>query len=59
MKLRVKKPLNNASILVKCGETILRKIKHFVLIPSEMIIMKVKCDEKISQDIFVEVQENE
>lgn len=59
LKLRVKKPLNNASILVKCGETILRKVKHFVLIPSEMIIMKVKCDEKISQDIFVEVQENE
>ena len=59
IKMRVKKPMSNTILLIRSGERILKKVNHFVLIPSEMIIVKVKTDEPILEDIFVEVISNE
>ena len=59
IKMRVKKPMNNTTLLIRSGERTLKKVNHFILIPSEMIIVKVKTDEPILEDIFVEVISNE
>ena len=59
IKMRVRKPMENVALQIKCGDNIIKKVKHFVLIPSEMIIVKIKVDLPINDDIFVEVISNE
>lgn len=59
IKLRVKKPIKNASILIKSGEKILKKQNCFVLIPSEMEILKIKLSEELIDSIYLEVISNE
>ena len=59
LKFRVRKPMENVSILIKTEDSIIKKIKKFVLIPSEMESINIKLNEELKSDIFVEVINNE
>lgn len=59
LKFRVRKPMENVSILIKTENSIIKKIKKFVLIPSEMESINIKLNEELKSDIFVEVINNE
>ena len=59
LKFRVRKPMENVSIVIKTEDFIIKKIKKFVLIPSEMESINIKLNEKLKSDIFVEVIDNE
>lgn len=59
LKFRVRKPMENVSILIKTEDSIIKKIKKFVLIPSEMESINIKLNEELKSDIFVEVIDNE
>ena len=49
----------NVSIVIKTEDSIIKKIKKFVLIPSEMESINIKLNEELKSDIFVEVIDNE
>ena len=59
LKFRVRKPMENVSIVIKTENSIIKKIKKFVLIPSEMESINIKLNEELKSDIFVEVISNE
>ena len=59
LKFRVRKPMENVSIVIKTEDSIIKKIKKFVLIPSEMESINIKLNEELKSDIFVEVIDNE
>lgn len=59
LKFRVRKPMENVSIVIKTEDSIIKKIKKFVLIPSEMESINIKLNEELKSDIFVEVINNE
>jgi hypothetical protein len=59
LKFRVRKPMENVSIVIKTEDSIIKKIKKFVLIPSEMESINIKLNEELISDIFVEVIDNE
>jgi NADPH-dependent 2,4-dienoyl-CoA reductase/sulfur reductase-like enzyme len=59
LKFRVRKPMENVSIVIKTEDFIIKKIKKFVLIPSEMESINIKLNEELISDIFVEVIDNE
>lgn len=59
LKFRVRKPMENVSIVIKTKDSIIKKIKKFVLIPSEMESINIKLNDELKSDIFVEVIDNE
>ena len=48
-----------AEFKIKTEDSIIKKIKKFVLIPSEMESINIKLNEELKSDIFVEVINNE
>ena len=59
LKFRVRKPMDNVSIVVRTENEILKKIKKFVVIPSEMESINIRVNGGVKSDIFVEVIDNE
>lgn len=59
LKFRVRKPMENVSIVVRTENEILKKIKKFVVIPSEMESINIRVNGGVKSDIFVEVIDNE
>lgn len=59
LKFRAKTPMENVSIVVKSNEKILKKVKYFILIPSEMETIKIILKEPLTCDIFLEVIKDE
>lgn len=59
IKFRIKRPLNNVSIVIRNENQIIKKIKKFAMIPSEMEIIKIKHNLDQLSEITVEVIEDE
>jgi hypothetical protein len=51
--------MENVSIVVKSNEKILKRVKYFILIPSEMETLKIILKEPLTGDIFLEVIKDE
>ena len=58
LKFRVRKPLKDQWIIVKCGEEILTKTFKPAVVPSEMILLKLSKDKiaSLGGDIVVELE---
>ncbi len=55
---RVKKPMQSCTIVIRSGETVIRKIQKQNIVPSEMEIVSIVTD-SIHDELIVEGIEND
>lgn len=59
IKFRVKRPVKNKNIIIKCNDKIITKIYKLALIPSEMVMVNIPKDklDLINDDIYVTLED--
>lgn len=56
LKFRVQKPFRNVYLVVKQGDTVIKKVKKPYLLPAEMENLPLKCSELVSESGIVTVE---